>query len=72
MNSELLALSVADAVKVTGLGRSTIYSALRQGDLVARKVGRRTVIARGDLLRWLEALPPYDRGTTDDTRSSAT
>jgi hypothetical protein len=35
-----------------------IYEEITAGRLVARKVGRRTVVRRSDALRWLRLLPP--------------
>ena len=52
-----LALSIADAVRASGLGRSTLYLAISRRELLARKVGRRTVILRRDLEQFLAALP---------------
>ena len=40
-----------------GLGRSKIYQAIREGELVARKIGKRTVVLDDDLKRYLEHLP---------------
>lgn len=49
--------SVADASNVTGIGRTKIYEAIAKGHLTARKVGKRTIILRGDLHSFLEGLP---------------
>jgi len=37
-----------------------IYEEITAGRLIARKVGRRTVVRRSDALRWLRSLPPLD------------
>jgi excisionase family DNA binding protein len=50
-------LSLPQACKVAGLGRTTVYQAIAEGQLVARKVGKRTIILRQDLHRFLAALP---------------
>ena len=42
---------------ITGLGRDTVYSAIRDGRLVARKFGRRTLITDDDLRQFLAGLP---------------
>jgi hypothetical protein len=52
-----LALSIADAVRLSGIGRTVIFAEIRRGRLVARKCGRRTVILSDDLTLWLRALP---------------
>jgi excisionase family DNA binding protein len=57
-NTTRLGLSVRETAVITGLGRSTIYEALASGRLLARKLGRRTVILESDLRAWLESLPP--------------
>ncbi len=48
-----LAVSVDDAVDMSGLGRSTIYAALSAGDLPSLKVGRRRLIPVVGLKAWL-------------------
>lgn len=50
-------LSLPEACKIAGLGRTTVYQAIADGQLVARKVGKRTIILRQDLNRFLVALP---------------
>jgi excisionase family DNA binding protein len=52
-----LALQVHDAVRVSGLGRSSLYEAIRNGRLPIRKAGRRTLILADDLKRFVESLP---------------
>ena len=54
---EPYAHSIAGAVKVTACGRSTIYKAIRNRELEARKQGRRTIILANELRRWLTSLP---------------
>jgi len=55
--SPLLARSIEDTAARVGCGRTTIYAAIKSGSLMARKIGRRTVILDEDLRRWLTALP---------------
>jgi hypothetical protein len=57
MNAPQFAYSIADACIVTRTGRTAIYEAIRSGELIARKRGRRTVILADDLCRWLQNLP---------------
>ena len=54
-----IALTVPQAVQASGLSRSGLYEALRRGDLVARKAGRRTLIPFADLEAYLASLPTY-------------
>jgi excisionase family DNA binding protein len=49
----LFSLSVDEVCEATSLGRTTIYSALRNGALKSRKVGKRTIILIEDLKNWL-------------------
>lgn len=54
-----IAVTIPDAVKATGMSRTSIYEALKRGDLRARKAGRRTLIAFADLETFLAGLPRY-------------
>ncbi len=55
--ADTLAFSVEEAAKAAGLGRTLIFQEIRNGNLIARKIGRRTVILREDLERWLKSRP---------------
>lgn len=55
---EPIALQIPDAVKVSGLGRSSIYKAIQEGKLPTRKAGKRTLILADDLRKFIDALPP--------------
>lgn len=46
---EPLAYSIADAVRVSSIGRTRIFGLIKAGQLEARKVGRRTVIPAASL-----------------------
>ena len=50
-------LSVAEASHVSGIGRTKLYEAIGAGQLEARKYGKRTLILRDDLRRFLTSLP---------------
>jgi excisionase family DNA binding protein len=52
-------LSVLDAARIAGIGRSTIYEELAAGRLVARKCGSRTIIPASALSEWMDKLPSY-------------
>ncbi|HEY1865328.1 MAG TPA: helix-turn-helix domain-containing protein [Roseiarcus sp.] len=52
-----LGYSLQDAAAAAGVGKTTIYSAVRNGELGARKRGTRTIVLASDLKRWLEGLP---------------
>jgi excisionase family DNA binding protein len=50
-------LSVKEVCHVAGFGRSTFYEVVAAGLLLFRKLGRRTIVLREDLDRFLAALP---------------
>lgn len=54
-----IAVTIPDAVKISGMSRSALYEALKRGDLTARKAGRRTLISFADLEAYLASLPTY-------------
>ena len=58
MTLDKAAYSIAEVTRLSGLGRSSLYTAIKAGDLVARKSGRRTVILADDLTTWLQSLAP--------------
>jgi excisionase family DNA binding protein len=53
-----IAYTMKQAVTATGLGRTTLYLAIRRGELRVVKHGARTLLLDRDLRRWLEGLPP--------------
>ena len=69
---QILAVSIAEAVRLTGIGRSSLYDAIRRGDLPIRKSGRRTVVLMEDLRRWLVGLPtPHGNEVRDERCESS-
>lgn len=57
-----IAITIPEAVRATGLSRSALYVALKEGTLSARKAGRRTLIPVNDLEAYLANLPTYQAG----------
>ena len=51
--TEPLAVPIPEAARLSGCGRSTIYSEISKGHLKIRKIGRRTIISMDDLKSWL-------------------
>ena len=54
--SEKPSLSIEEAAALTSIGRTTLYGAMRDGFLKRVKVGRRSVILRTELDRWLNEM----------------
>ena len=50
-----LLLTPAEVVRLTNLGRSTVYGMLASGELPAIRVGRAVRVRRSDLEAWIEA-----------------
>lgn len=46
---EVIALSVTEAARVSGLSRTTIYGLINEGYLPRVKIGTRTLVLRSDL-----------------------
>lgn len=57
MNIEKVLYSVPELIATTGLGRSTLYLAMASGKLEPRKIGRRTMVTREALDRFVASLP---------------
>lgn len=62
---ERLAFTVEQAVELSSLGMTSIYRAMRDGQLRCRKFGSRTIITRKDLSEFLENLPLREDGGPD-------
>ncbi len=52
---EPLAVSVPEAARLLGIGRTHLYAQLQQNTLVARKIGKRTVITMASIKAVLDA-----------------
>lgn len=53
-------LSILEACQVSGIGRTKIYEAIGDGALKAKKFGKRTIILRSDLQKFLADLPTVE------------
>jgi hypothetical protein len=56
-DAEPVSFRIPDVCKLTGLGRTSIYEAIKSGDLVARKWNRCTIVLSDDLATFLNKLP---------------
>ena len=52
--------TIADAVKVSGLGRTMLYELIGAGKIEARKAGNRTLILDASLRAYITGLPTAD------------
>ncbi|WP_083274720.1 helix-turn-helix domain-containing protein [Novosphingobium resinovorum] len=57
-----IAVTIPEAVRLSGISRTAIYEALARGDISARKAGRRTLIGYDELQTFLTSLPQYRSG----------
>ncbi len=53
--SQPLAVSPTEAARLAGVGRTTLYLAMREGDLKSLKIGKRRLIAVDALRAWLKS-----------------
>lgn len=52
---------------VSGINRGKIFDAIKRKELMARKVGRSTVIETMELRRWIQSLPTRGREPDEAT-----
>ena len=55
------AYAIKEVQEVTGFGKTTVFAAIKAGNLVARKYGGRTVVLDSDLNAFLKNLPRVTR-----------
>ena len=53
----LRALTIEQALDLTGISRPKLYLEIKQGHIAARKIGRRTFILASDLREYLISRP---------------
>lgn len=56
-NAEKLAYTVDAAADAIGVSRGMLYNLFKSGDITPRKAGRRTLVPRDELARYLKTLP---------------
>lgn len=67
VTSEPILLSVDDAARLAGVGRSILYERLLAGDISSVKIGRRRLVPRAALVAYVERLmAEAERGHGDE------
>lgn len=54
-----ISYTIEQACVVSGIGRTKLYEVLDSGALPAKKWGKRTLILRSDLMKFLSSLESY-------------
>ena len=54
-----VSLTINDAVRFSGLGKTSLYESLARGDIAGVRVGRRTLILADSLRAFIEKQPTY-------------
>jgi excisionase family DNA binding protein len=57
--SSVIAYTISEACKASGLGRTSVYKLIKSGQLSCRKHGTRTLILESNLRAFLEGLPEH-------------
>lgn len=57
LGTERIAYRPKEACKAAGVGRTSLYAAIKDGALKSHKHGRKRLVMRDDLLAWLRGLP---------------
>ncbi len=52
-----LAVTIKEAIEISGIGRTSLYGLFKTGELTPRKRGSQTLILVEDLEKYLKSLP---------------
>ena len=52
-----IAVTIPEAVEMTGISRTTLYKLFSEGKLTRRKMGKRSLVLIEDLERYVKSLP---------------
>jgi hypothetical protein len=66
----VIAYSIPEAARAASIGTTKLRLEIRAGRLIARKLGKRTIIIAHDLENWAAALPDV-RDVAPDTAAAA-
>lgn len=66
--TDRISVTVAQAVRLTGISKSEFYRLLADGKIPARKSGRTTLVMMADLRAYLDSLPvaTFNAGIRDE------
>ena len=59
-----IALKINEVCAASRMGRTSVYDAIKRGELRARKNGKSTLVLHVDLVEWLNRLPAISPKTT--------
>jgi excisionase family DNA binding protein len=65
------AFSIAEAAEAAGVGTTKVRAEIRQGHLLARRLGKRVVIPSDDLASWIASLPFHRSSAAAEPRETA-
>lgn len=52
-------LTINEACETLKIGRTKLYALIACGQIQARKIGRKTLVERSEIERWISTLPSY-------------
>lgn len=55
-------LTIPEACQELKMGKTRLYALISAGKLKARKSGKKTLIEKSELERWINSLPAYTAG----------
>ena len=58
--TDMISLTIADATRLSGIGRTSLYELIGAKKLDARKAGNRTLITAESLRNYVASLPAAD------------
>ena len=68
---EQLLYTIGQSCQLAAIGRTKFYELVASGEIPIRKVGKKTLVAAGDLKRWAERLPAIEAKPADRTEVKA-
>lgn len=53
-------LTIPEACQTLRIGRTRLYALLSAKEITARKIGKKTLIEKSEIERWVSTLPAYN------------